>query len=253
MEDVYAVPVKCIGFRPLRVSIVGGVCQGGDDGAATTRTMTEPLTVRWANDDPNPTAVRRVKREREETAADAIVRAEARMPPERRAAMAHLRFLARASRGNAERSGDGHGQGEGEDDGDDDEALDPMAYPDTDAQYPDEGEGGTVADTDAVDGASARRGASVAESASEAPGGAGGGGVVSVSVSVSGGWNTGATSRAVRGERQRGGTGEDQRRHRVRGARARGAADAAEEDDEHEFDPDDYPTFEVEEVGDERS
>ena len=32
-----------------------------------------------------------------------------------------------------------------------------------------------------------------------------------------------------------------------------GAADAAEEDDEHEFDPDDYPTFEVEEVGDERS
>ena len=40
-------------------------------------------------------------------------------------------------------------------------------------------------------------------------------------------------------------------RHRVRGARP-GNVDDAAEDDEHEFDQDDYPTFEVEEVGDAR-
>ena len=145
-------------------------------GQRLTKTMMEPLTVRWANDDPNPTAVRRVKREREETAADAIVRAEARAPPEQRAAMAHLRFLANARRGRAETNGD--------DDGDGDEAPNPLAYPDTDAQYPDEGEGGVVADarrvaTDDADGADARarRGASVEENAAASTGGAGDGAV----------------------------------------------------------------------------
>lgn len=254
VEDVYAVPVKCIGFVRFEFRSSAEFAKEAMMGQRLTRTMTEPLTVRWANDDPNPTAVRRVKREREETAADAIVRAEARMPPEQRAAMAHLRFLARASRGNAERSADGHGQGEDEDDGDDDGALDPMAYPDTDAQYPDEGEGGAVADTDAVDRAGVRRGASVVESASEAPGGAGGGGVVSVSVSVSGGVGTRAPPPApfaasVSAE-------ELARINAAIGFAAPepgGGADAPEEDDEHEFDPDDYPTFEVEEVGDERS
>ena len=31
----------------------------------------ESLTVRWANDDPNPTAIHRVKREREDVIVDA--------------------------------------------------------------------------------------------------------------------------------------------------------------------------------------
>ena len=155
VEDVYAVPVKCIGFVRFKFRSSAEFAKEAMMGQRLTKTMTEPLTVRWANDDPNPTAVRRVKREREETAADAIVRAEARAPPEQRAAMAHLRFLANARRGRAETSGD--------DDGDGDEAPNPLAYPDTDAQYPEEGEGGVVADarrvaTDAVDGADAHAG-----------------------------------------------------------------------------------------------
>ena len=42
---------------------------------AAGSTMGEVLDVRWANDDPNPTAVRRVHREREEATRDAYMQA----------------------------------------------------------------------------------------------------------------------------------------------------------------------------------
>ena len=80
VEDVYAVPVKCIGFVRFEFRSSAEFAKEAMMGQRLTKTMMEPLTVRWANDDPNPTAVRRVKREREETAADAIVRARARAP-----------------------------------------------------------------------------------------------------------------------------------------------------------------------------
>lgn len=249
VEDVYAVPVKCVGFVRFAFRSSAEFAKEAMMGQRLTKTMTEPLTVRWANDDPNPTAVRRVKREREETAADAIVRAEARAPPEQRAAMAHLRFLANARRGRAETNGD--------DDGDGDEAPNPLAYPDTDAQYPDEGEGGVVADarrvaTDAVDGADARarRGASVEENAAASPGGAGDG---AVGQTPDAGAETAAPPPAPFAASV---SAEELARINAAigfAARAPGDVDDAAEDDEHEFDPDDYPTFEVEEVGDARS
>ena len=68
------------------------------------------LSVRWANEDPNPAARAAAKRAREETAVDAVARVldDPRVAPERRRALAQARAL----------------------------ATDPDAYPDTDAQYP---------------------------------------------------------------------------------------------------------------------
>jgi len=87
-------------------------------------TGAEALTVRWANDDPNPVAIMRVKREREDTVVDAIQRAEQKLPPEQRLAMQQMRQMTRTRTSTAE-------------DGDEseEEAFDPQAYPDTDAQY----------------------------------------------------------------------------------------------------------------------
>ncbi len=42
--------------------------------------MGEVLDVRWANDDPNPRAVQRVKREREEAFRDAYLQVRAWLP-----------------------------------------------------------------------------------------------------------------------------------------------------------------------------
>lgn len=84
--------------------------------------LPEVLNVRWAYDDPNPVALRRNKREREEAYADAARRAEERLAPEQREALAQQRqlegALAEAPRG----------------------AASLCAYPQTDGQY--EGVGG---------------------------------------------------------------------------------------------------------------
>ena len=53
----------------------------------------EILNIRWAFDDPNPTAIRRVKREYEDAFVDGADRAEARLAPEQRAALAQQRTL----------------------------------------------------------------------------------------------------------------------------------------------------------------
>ena len=53
----------------------------------------EVLNVRWAYEDPNPVAIMRNKREREEAYADALRRAEARLAPEQREALAQQRAL----------------------------------------------------------------------------------------------------------------------------------------------------------------
>jgi hypothetical protein len=53
----------------------------------------EVLNVRWAYDDPNPVAIRRNKREREEAFADAARRAEERLAPEQREALRMQRAL----------------------------------------------------------------------------------------------------------------------------------------------------------------
>ena len=55
--------------------------------------VVEVLNVRWAYEDPNPVAIMRNKREREEAYADALRRAEARMAPEQREALAQQRAL----------------------------------------------------------------------------------------------------------------------------------------------------------------
>ena len=68
---------------------------------------------RWANDDPNPRAVARVTREREEAFRDAYVRAVNEMSPEaKRARLQQLHLQATVRPGVAA-----------------------AAYPDTDAQY----------------------------------------------------------------------------------------------------------------------
>lgn len=61
--------------------------QGGDLAAP------EVLNVRWAYDDPNPTAIRRIKREYEEAFGDSAERAEARLPAEQRAALQQERAM----------------------------------------------------------------------------------------------------------------------------------------------------------------
>ena len=53
----------------------------------------EILNIRWAFDDPNPTAIRRVKREYEDAFVDGADRAEARLAPEQRTALAMQRQL----------------------------------------------------------------------------------------------------------------------------------------------------------------
>jgi hypothetical protein len=53
----------------------------------------EVLNIRWAFDDPNPTAIRRVKREHDEAFVDGAEREERRLAPEQRAALQMQRAL----------------------------------------------------------------------------------------------------------------------------------------------------------------
>lgn len=75
-------------------------------------TMGEVLDVRWANDDPNPTAVRRVHREREEATRDAYMQAVETLDPEVKKARLQALHLAATLRPGPV-----------------------AAYPDTDGQY----------------------------------------------------------------------------------------------------------------------
>eukprot|EP00887_Chlorella_sp_A99_P000567 scaffold17.g567.t1 len=77
IEDVHIVPLKTIAFvryewRSSAEFAKAAMHQQTLRGTDTT----EVLDVRWANDDPNPRAVARVQREREEAFRDAYVRAE---------------------------------------------------------------------------------------------------------------------------------------------------------------------------------
>ena len=123
VEHVHAVPTKCIGFVRFSFRASAEFAKEAMAGQTLSRkngaTAREALNVRWANDDPNPTAQHRVKREREESVADAVARAEARMPEERRVAMRLSHELC-----ENKQTADG--------------TADLLAsYPDTDAQYPD--------------------------------------------------------------------------------------------------------------------
>ena len=79
IEDIHIVSSKCIAFVRYKIrssaefakeAMMGQILMEGSEGV---------LTVRWANDDPNPTATLRVKREREVLVHDAILRADKTM------------------------------------------------------------------------------------------------------------------------------------------------------------------------------
>ena len=83
IEDIHVVPSKCIGFVRYKFrasaefakeAMMGQVLQKGD---------TTALTVRWANDDPNPVAIEREKRQFEESIVDAVQRSVCRRNPSR--------------------------------------------------------------------------------------------------------------------------------------------------------------------------
>ena len=218
-------------------------------GQRLTKTMTEPLTVRWANDDPNPTAVRRVKREREETAADAIVRAGARAPGTESGdgASSLPRERATRTRGDERRRRRRRRR-----------SPEPSGVPGHGRAISRRGRGrsrrGRSSGRDGRRGrrgcARARRRASVEENAAASTGGAGDG---AVGETPDAGAETTAPPPAPFAASV---SAEELARINAAigfAARAPGNVDDAAEDDEHEFDPDDYPTFEVEEVGDARS
>jgi hypothetical protein len=99
---VHAVPTKCLGFVnfSLRVSaefakeaMAGQTLLGKDSTKKSSAgkkklasDTSEALSVKWANEDPNPDAVQRVKREREDLVVDAVKRVESRMPKAQRVA-----------------------------------------------------------------------------------------------------------------------------------------------------------------------
>lgn len=102
IADVHAVPTKCLGFVnfSLRVSaefakeaMAGQTLLGKDSTKKSSAgkkklasDTSEALSVKWANEDPNPDAVQRVKREREDLVVDAVKRVESRMPKAQRVA-----------------------------------------------------------------------------------------------------------------------------------------------------------------------
>ena len=140
IEDIHVVPSKCIGFVRYKFRASAEFAKEAMMGQKLRGGGKEALVVRWANDDPNPVAVKRVKREREDTVIDALHRAEARMPPEQRLAMQQMRLLQRAREGMGGRETRGAGGGSEDEDEEEGGVIDPLAYPDTDAQYPDAGE-----------------------------------------------------------------------------------------------------------------
>lgn len=128
VSDVRVLPTKCVAFVTYAhrsaaefakeamagQTLLAASCatrrRGGEGPGPAGEKHKHVLSVRWANDDPNPAARAAAKRAREETAMDAVARVldDPRVAPERRRALAQARAL----------------------------ATDPDAYPDTDAQYP---------------------------------------------------------------------------------------------------------------------
>ena len=69
IEDISVIPSKCIAFvrYKFRASAeFGKIAMEGQKLRRGSSNTNEMLNVRWANDDPNPTAIARVKREQEE-------------------------------------------------------------------------------------------------------------------------------------------------------------------------------------------
>ena len=103
LEDVYVVRGKSIAFARyvFRASAEFAKEAMGNQslqpawwpGQGGAGAQPEVLNVRWAYDDPNPTAIRRNKREHDEAFVDSAAREEARMPPEQRAALQLQRQL----------------------------------------------------------------------------------------------------------------------------------------------------------------
>ena len=122
VSDVRALPTRCVAFVTYahrsaaefaKEAMAGQTLRASEARArdwSTTEKQKHVLTVRWANDDPNPAARAAAKRVREETGLDAFARVleNPRAAPEWRLALAQARAL----------------------------ATRPDAYPDTDAQYP---------------------------------------------------------------------------------------------------------------------
>ncbi|GAB4823748.1 hypothetical protein N2152v2_010794 [Parachlorella kessleri] len=85
IDDIHVVPTKTIAFvRYAWRSSAEFAKQAMHQQALEGSRMGEVLDVRWANDDPNPRAVQRVKREREEAFRDAYLQAVMDMPPEQK-------------------------------------------------------------------------------------------------------------------------------------------------------------------------
>ena len=122
VTDVRVLPTKCVAFvtyahrsaAEFAKEAMAGQTLRASEARARNRSAAgerKPvLSVRWANDDPNPAARSAAKRAREETGLDAFARVleNPRVGPERRRALAQARAL----------------------------ATRPDEYPDTDAQYP---------------------------------------------------------------------------------------------------------------------
>jgi len=79
VEDIHVVPSKCISFVRYKFIVSAEFAKEAMMGQNLFGGK-ESLTVRWANDDPNPTAIHRVKREREDVIVDASERANTRTP-----------------------------------------------------------------------------------------------------------------------------------------------------------------------------
>ncbi|KAK3282882.1 hypothetical protein CYMTET_9404 [Cymbomonas tetramitiformis] len=86
-------------------AMAGQTLRGGTE-------QVEPLTVKWAFDDPNPAAIRRMKREREEQFSEAVRQHQHTLPPAAHLAQAHMQELTSAA------------------------GMKSNKYPNTDAQYP---------------------------------------------------------------------------------------------------------------------
>jgi len=74
LEDIHVVPSKCIAFVRYEIRSSAEFAKEAMMGQKVTTSSEGVITVRWANDDPNPTAILRVKREREALVHDAILR-----------------------------------------------------------------------------------------------------------------------------------------------------------------------------------
>ena len=164
------VPTKCIGFVRYKFrasaefakeAMMGQSLLRGGNGNNGGSSGKEALVVRWANDDPNPVAIRRVKREREAEVIDAMQRAEAKMPPEQRLALQQMRLLQRAREGlKKKKKGGGGGDSEDEDDEVNTDPFGPhsntRAYDEKENEEDEGGRGGSISGGGGGDGGAAR-------------------------------------------------------------------------------------------------